>query len=272
MSYVRTRLGRWFYEERGASKRPGDPAILLLHALLFDGRMWKGQVEALSALGRVVVVDGPGHGRSEAPPRFSLEDQADALLDVYAELRVERAVLVGLSWGGMVAMRMALQHPEKVKALALLDALADAAPARQRVRYRLAIAFMRRFGFPPAVVERDVLPLMFSRAYIEAEGPSARSYMRAMAGFERDGLARAMLAVFVKRTAVDGKLGRVRAPTLVLCGSKDRMSPLAKSEAIARGIPGAKLVVLAGAGHMSAIEQPVAVNEQLVPFVRAQLV
>ena len=79
MPYVRTRLGRWFYEERGAAKRPGDPAIVLWHGLLFDGGMWRHQIEPLAALGRVVVFDGPGHGKSEVPPPFSLEDNADAM-------------------------------------------------------------------------------------------------------------------------------------------------------------------------------------------------
>src|SRR4051794_28950889 len=60
MAYVRTRLGRWFYEERGTAKRAGDPPIVLLHGLLFDGGAWRKQVEPLAALGRVIVIDGPG--------------------------------------------------------------------------------------------------------------------------------------------------------------------------------------------------------------------
>jgi pimeloyl-ACP methyl ester carboxylesterase len=68
----------WFYEESG----PNDgPAIVLLHGLFFDGRMWQDQVPALAALGRVVVFDGPGHGRSDVPPSFTLEDHADALAE-----------------------------------------------------------------------------------------------------------------------------------------------------------------------------------------------
>src|SRR5579883_2614545 len=121
MAYMRTRLGRWFYEERGARKRAGDPAIVLLHGLLFDGGMWRGQVEALSAFGRVLVIDGPGHGKSEMPPPFTLEDHVDALMDALTALGVERAVFVGLSWGGMIAMRAALRHKKRVAALALLD-------------------------------------------------------------------------------------------------------------------------------------------------------
>ena len=101
MSYVRTRLGRFFYEERGTPRSAGDPAIVLLHGLLFDGGMWRGQVEALSAVGRVVVIDGPGHGKSEPPPRFMMEEHADALLDALGDLGIARALIVGLSWGGM---------------------------------------------------------------------------------------------------------------------------------------------------------------------------
>src|SRR5690349_7141247 len=110
MAYVRTRLGRWFYEELGETKREGDPTIVLLHGLLFDGGMWRGQLEPLAALGRVLVFDGPGHGKSEEPPRFTLEDHADALaIDAFGELDVDKAILVGLSWGGMISMRAAIQ-------------------------------------------------------------------------------------------------------------------------------------------------------------------
>src|SRR5690349_12906420 len=111
MAYVRTRLGRLFYEERGQARRPGDPAIVLLHGLLFDGGMWRDQIGPLAALGRVIVMDGPGHGKSEPPPRFMLEEHADALIDAFSDMGIDRALVVGLSWGGMLGMRFALQHP-----------------------------------------------------------------------------------------------------------------------------------------------------------------
>jgi 3-oxoadipate enol-lactonase len=271
MPYVRTRLGRWFCEERGVAKRPRDPVIVLLHGFLFDGRMWKGQVEPLSALGRVIILDGPGHGRSEAPPRFSLEDHADAMLDVFAELAVERAVFVGLSWGGMVAMRMGLQHGERVAALALLDTSAERDPPALRVRYRILTAFARRYGLPPVLEDREAAPKLFSDGFRRERPDLVEAYMRAARGFEREGISRASLAVLVKRTEIAHKLAHIHAPTLVMCGSEDRAQPVARSETIARGIPGANLVVIDGAGHMSAIEQPAKVNEHLVPFVRACL-
>lgn len=268
MPYVRTRLGRMFYEERGARKRPGDPSIVLLHGLLFDGGMWRGQIEALAELGRVVVFDGPGHGRSEPPPRFTLEDHADALYDAFGELGIDKAVLVGLSWGGFVAMRLASQHRQKVAAMVLMGTSADAEELRRRVRYRAFIALHRRFGFPPALFEKQIAPLLFADRTIRENPQLLEASFRRANGFDREGIARACLAVAVHRTGVLDKLRKVRVPTLVIVGSEDRSAPVEKAEAIAAALPQASLVVLDGLGHMAPLEDPERVNEALVPFVR----
>ena len=269
MPYVRTRLGRLFYEERGEPRRGGDPAIVLLHGLLFDGGMWRGQVEALSALGRVVVIDGPGHGKSEPPPKFTIEEHADALLDTLGDLDIPRALLVGLSWGGMVAMRLALQHPARVAGLALLDTSAEKEELKKRVRYRAFVAMHRRIGMPYAMFMRDVAPLMFApRTLRERPELVETAYRRAM-GFDREGVARASLAVVVHRSSVLEKLDRIRVPTLVMCGREDGATPPEKSENIARAIPGARLVMLDEVGHMAPLEDPDAVNQHLVPFARS---
>lgn len=267
MAYVRTRLGRLFYDERGRAKRKGNPTIVLLHGLLFDGGMWRGQVEALAALGRVVVFDGPGHGKSEPGPRFTIEDHAHALFDAFHELGIERAICVGLSWGGMLAMRLAIQHPEKVAGLVIMDSSASAEPLTKRLKYRALIAMHRRTGFPHALYDRAVAKLLFSaRARREQPELVRRSYERTM-GFDRSGVSRAGIAVVVHRTDITAKLGRIKAPTLVMCGSEDIAQPPFESEKIAKGIPGAELVLLDGLGHMSALEDPEAVNRHLVPFV-----
>jgi 3-oxoadipate enol-lactonase len=268
MPYVRTRLGRLFYEERGDKRRPGDPAIVLLHGLLFDGGMWREQLEPLAALGRVVVFDGPGHGKSEPPPRFTLEEHADALFDAFGELGIERAVLVGLSWGGMVSMRLARQHPSQVAGLVLMATSADPEALAKRVRYRGLIAMHRRVGTPRGLFDRQIAPLMFSDRTLRERPALLEAALRQTNGFEREGLARACLAVVVHRTSIAAALPGLRVPTLVITGREDRSTPPACAEAIARAIPGARLVLLDGVGHMSALEAPAAVNAELVPFVR----
>lgn len=269
MAYVRTRLGRLYCDEQGETGGPRDPAILLLHGLLFDGGSWRGQIEPLADLGRVVNIDGPGHGRSEPAPRFMLEEHADALIDVLDEFRIDRAILVGISWGGMVAMRFAIQHPRRVAGLALLDTSADAEALPERLRYRALVAIHRRVGVPLSLFDKEIAPRLFAPRTI-AERPELvqAAYRRAM-GYERDGLARAAIAVVVRRRSIVAELSRIDAPALVMCGRHDRSQPPARSETIAKGIRGARLVVLEELGHMSALEGPAQVNAHLVPFVRS---
>ncbi len=271
MPYVRTRLGRWFFEERGAGKAAGAPAIVLWPSLLCDGGMWRGQVEPLSALGRVLVFDGPGHGKSEIPPVFTLEDNADALVDAFDELNVDRAVMVGLSWGGMIGMRLALRHAKRVKALALLDTSADAESSLRAIKYRLMTSYARRLGMPPALAVGQLTPLFFSQRTLAARPELVDRFVRAANGFPREGTARASIAVVVRRTDILGKISAITAPTLVLCGADDRATEVPHSQRIVERIRGSRLVIIQGAGHLSALERPDAVNEELVPFVRAQL-
>jgi 3-oxoadipate enol-lactonase len=270
MSYVRTRLGRWFYEERGKPLREGDPTIVLLHGLLFDGGMWRAQVEPLSRLGRVIVIDGPGHGKSESPPRFTLEDHADALaIDAFSELKIQKSILAGVSWGGMLAMRAAIQHPMRVRAIALLDTSAAAETLDRKIRYRAFIAFVRRYGMPRWFVDREVAPLMFGPQTIASRGEALlQDFSRTVNGFPRDGMARAALAVVVHRRDVTPKLRGIAAPTLVICGRQDRSTPPQRSRELAAKIRDARLEWIDECGHSAPIERPDAVNELVVPFVR----
>src|SRR4029079_34447 len=111
-----------------------DPGVVPPPGLFFGGAMGARLLGALVPLGRVVVVDGPGHGKSEVPPPFSLDDHTRAFVDALDALDIFKTALVGLSWGGMVSMRVALDHPMRVVAMALLDTSADAETLARRVK------------------------------------------------------------------------------------------------------------------------------------------
>ncbi len=269
--YVTTRLGRWFYDEHGQARRPNDPAIVLLHGLLFDGAMWDEQVGPLSELGRVVVIDGPGHGKSEVPPPFSLDDHARALVDALDALGIFKAILVGLSWGGMIGMRVALDNPMRIVALALLDTSAEAEKPLDRVKNRLLNSIFRNVGLPPSLYESQVAPLLFGpKAMRERPDLVARTYSH-VSGFPRLGVSRAVKAVSVERPSILDKVRAISCPTLVLCGRDDAATPPARSEAIVNRLPRATLKYIDGAGHSSTIERPQAVNAALLPFVREHM-
>ena len=133
---------RIFYEESGSS-----PAIVLGHSFFCSGEMWRYQVPALAESHRVIIPDYRGHGRS-SPLRedldvYDLVDDSVALLD---HLGIEEAVWVGLSVGGMTAMRAALRHPERVRALILIDTDADAERTWVKLKSRSMGAGSRLVG------------------------------------------------------------------------------------------------------------------------------
>lgn len=268
--YVSTRLGRWYYREHGSSARRDAPAVVLWSSFLCDGSMWDAQVGPLSELGRVLVFDGPGHGKSELPPPFSLDDNTRALLDACDDLRADRLVMVGLSWGGMLAMRLALLAPERVKALALLDTNAEPERKAHRAKYRVLASLFRRAGMPPTLVARSVAPKLLGKSTLAAHPELVQRLSRDVNGFSREGVYRASKAIF-RRGDIATEIAAIRAPTLVICGEEDVATPPARSRLIADRIPGAKLAMVPGAGHLSALEQPERVNALLVPFVRAAL-
>ena len=228
--------------------------------------MWSAQIAQLAALGRVVALDGPGHGRSESPPRFTLEDFTPTRCSTCSRsLDIGRVVLAGLSWGGngRDATRAPASEPRR-GARAARHERRSPEPLVAKVRYRAFIAFARRVGMPRQFIDAEVAPLMFSKRALAEHPEYVTDFTRAVNAYPRDGLARAALAVIVHRKNIRERLGNIRVPTLVVCGREDRATPPRYSEAIAQGIPGARLVWLDRCGHLSAIEQPRAVNDALV--------
>ena len=269
MGVASTRLGTWRFDEYGSARFPGDPPLVLLHGLMLDRRMWRAQVGALSTLGRVLVLDGPGHGGSESPPPFTLEDHADALAEALDEVRVAKAILVGHSWGGMTALRFALRHRQRLAGLAVVGASADPEPWTRWLKYRLYAAWVHRLGVPRGLAWLDLARIVYGPRARRARRELVPEFVATVRGHSREGLARAGVAV-VDRAPLAAQLPLVAARTLVLCGRDDRTQPLARSEDLARRIPGARLVVLPG-GHTPPVERPEEFNAALVPFLRQLL-
>jgi pimeloyl-ACP methyl ester carboxylesterase len=269
MGRARTRLGEWHYDDYGFPRHPGDPAIVLLHGLMLDRRMWTAQLGGLRALGRVVVFDGPGHGLSDVPPPFTLEEQAEAIADALGTLGIERALLVGHSWGGLAALRFALAHPERTAGLAIIAGSAEPEPALRRLEYHLYLAWVRRFGAPLWFVRARLGAIVYGARARRARPGLVADLHRTVNGHAREGLARAALAV-IDRGGVTGRLYEVKAPTLVAAGRSDRTMEPARSEALARRVPGARLLWVS-CGHTPPVERPDEINAALATFVRRVL-
>lgn len=262
--HVSTRVGSLAVEETGSG-----PPVLLWPSLFTNRTMWRHQRAALEERYRLLLVDPPGHGDS-GPPRddYTLDDCATAAVEVLDAFEIRRATWVGLSWGGMTAMRAAIARPKRVRALALFDTSADREPTKQRLADMVMAAVYRRLGLA-GFLARAIRPLMIGetseRLRPELMDEDVTAHVR---GLEREGVLAAVKAI-IHRDSIVPELPRIACPTLVAVGEEDRATPPRFARAIAEGIPGARLHVIPGAGHLSALEAPDEVNRLLGPFLDA---
>ncbi len=261
---ISTALGQLAVTVTGAGE-----AIVLWPSLLMDRTLWDAQVAALSDGWMTVAIDPPGHGASSPLTRtFTLDECGDVLVEVLDALGIERAHVVGNSWGAMVGGSFAARHPERLGRAVLMNGTASAAPRMQKLQYAALIRMARLLGGIRPPLTGSVL-----RAFL---GPTTRRtrpevVRQVLAIAQRNDVRSAMQAVesVVSRRPDQRRLfGRITAPVLVIAGREDTTFPVAELEEMAASIPGAELVVVEAAAHLVAAEVPDVVNRLISDFLR----
>ena len=251
---------RIHYEVSGSG-----PAVVLGHSLLCDTEMWRGVAPRLAERHRVINVEVRGHRRSTAPAPFSLEDLAGDWLAILDKEGVDRAFLVGLSMGGMTAMRLALRSPARVAGMVLIDSNADPEERGKRAQYAVMAAIYRRFGLVRPLARRTA-SIMLGRTSLRERPHLIDELVETVGRHPREQVTHALQAVF-GRGDLRPRLPEIGAPTLVLVGAEDAATPPSKSEHIRDGIAGARIEVIDGAGHLSALEVPDAIVARVAAFL-----
>lgn len=230
------------------------PPVLLLHGAGGTHLHWPPEVRRLNGQ-RIFALDLPGHGKSDGIGFQSVVDYAQSIAAFIRALKLPPVILVGHSMGGAIALMLALRFPKRVRGLALVGS-----GARLRVSPAILESASNPATFPTAV--QTVINLAF--------GPQAEARLKELA-------AERMLATrssvlhgdFLACDAFDvmEKVNRIKAPTLVLCGSEDKMTPVRYSEFFHETIEESQLHIIPGAGHMVMLEEPQAVAQILLDFL-----
>lgn len=257
--YVRTAVGRL-----GTRLYPGAedrPPVVLSHGIYLDSTLWAGVLPALRDRA-VLTVDGPGHGRSDDPPgTWTLDDHVGALVEVLDQHGLDRVVLVGHSWGGMVSLRLALAHPGRVAGLGLVNTPLTRTRGLSRLGFRAQQALLLTTG-PTRFYGRQAAASLYGPGMLHREP----AYAEAMADRlqQRPGavLARTLSAVILDPSDMVGGLARVTVPTGLVAGASDYVLPAPTRRAVSEAMPGAAVTIVAG-GHISPQEDPVATGEAL---------
>lgn len=240
----------------------GAPPVLLLHGLGSAGGDWLMQFGPLSAAGyRVLAPDLRGFGRSSAPPEVTVPAMAEDMALFLKQIGAVPAHVVGISMGGTVALQLALDHPETVRKLVLVNTFARLRFGLREGLYFLRRSFLARLKGPAGqaeMVAQQVFPrpdqeMMRQNLYrriIQTNPCAYRSAMQSLMRFD-----------------VTARLGELRMPVLVVTGAEDTTVPPPIQSDMARDIPGARHVIVEGSGHGIIADNPDAFNRILLEFL-----
>ena len=249
------------YERVGAG-----PALLLLHGGASDHREWRRQCDALSDEFTVVAWDAPGCGQSSDPPEFfRLPGYADCLAGFVSALGLERPHVLGLSFGGGLALELYRRHPALPQSLILASAYAGwtgslpAEGVEERLRQVLHEADLPADQWAPGW-----LPGLLSE---HAPAGATEELIAIMSDAHPAGM-RVMARAFAEAD-LRNILGRIAVPALLLYGGVDQRIPLSVAEDLHARIPGSRLVVMPGVGHQSNMDAPDLFNHEVRTFLRS---
>lgn len=246
--------------------RGDGPAVLFVHGYPFDRSIWSHQVAALDGYRRIAP-DLRGMGASDAPDLgYSMEIYAADLAALLDVLAVEEVVLCGLSMGGYIAFECLRRWRQRVRGLVLMDTRAEADTAEGR-KARDAAAALARDGGADAVTE-SLLPQVLGRSTRTGASITVERVRGMMSSTPVPGLVGALAAMRDRPDSSPLLAELAGVPTLVMVGEEDALTPPDVARAMADRIPGARLVVIPGSGHLPPVERPVETTRALLEFLR----
>jgi pimeloyl-ACP methyl ester carboxylesterase len=231
--------------------------LLLVHGFPLDARMWRAQVDGLADLRTVLAPDLPGHGGDTSPPAASMDDLARHLAGVLDAAGAEAVDLAGFSMGGYVCFAFHRLFPARVRSLILVDTRAGADSEEGRAGRDALAAAIRERG--PEAARDAMLPKMFSGIPTDWVRDQVDAWMTSQAP---EALVADVLAMRDRPDSTPDLAG-VAVPTTVIVGDGDVITPPEAAAGMVAAIPGARLELIRGAGHLAPVEQPEAVTDAL---------
>jgi 3-oxoadipate enol-lactonase len=249
------------YDDLGKGITP----VIFIHGFPFDKSSWKPQVDFLKETSRVIAYDIRGFGKSMAgEEKASIALFADDLILFMDALQINKAIVCGLSMGGYILLNAVNRYPDRFEALILSDTQCndDSAEAKEK-RYQtikqieeggkteFAASFVQNVFCQESIINKTELVEKIKKIILSTSEETIKGALHSLA----------------QRWETCSSLNKITVPTLILCGSEDKLTPLKKSEFLFHNIPGSILHKIEKAGHLSNLEQPDEFNKHLNSFI-----
>lgn len=252
-----------YYVDVGASDAL---PIVLVHGFPFSHEMWGPQIEALGRKFRVIAYDLRGLGKSGVGDgQYMLEFFVDDLLGLLDYLKIEKAVLCGLSMGGYVTLRFAERNPERIMALILADTQAKADPNEAKLRRAAAIKSVKANGVN--AFAESFMKTVFTQQSITSKNDAVKKIEGIIQSNSSPGICGALLAL-ASRTDTTDALSGIKVPTLILVGEQDALTPPSASQEMHNRISDSEIHLITRAAHMSNLENSEEFNRHVLNFLR----
>jgi 3-oxoadipate enol-lactonase len=247
-----------------------EPAALLWPSLFTDHGMWRHQIPALRHKGfRTLALDPPGHGRSPGPGRrFTMDECAQAVVQVLDASGIRApVVLLGTSWGGFVAPRVALRVPDRVRGQVLFNTSAERGTPLERMKAALLTKLLAVGPLDTITGPMIVSGLLAAETRRDRPGVGL-DLARQFLAWDRSGFIATVGSVLIDRAAVLDSLADVTVPALIVSGQQDRTLPSIHSERIAAKLGNARHVEVPDAAHLVPLEAPREANSLILGFLQ----
>jgi 3-oxoadipate enol-lactonase len=241
----------------------GDgPWLAMSHSLACNIAMWDEQASLLAKRFKVLRYDTRGHGRSEAPRgAYTLEQLADDAKALFDAVGARDVHWVGLSMGGMIGQTLALKYPGTLKSLVLADTTSRYAPeAAPQWAERIRIAESQGMD----ALTEPTIGRWFTAGFRAAKPERVKQVAESIRSTPVPGYVGCCNAI--PKIDLTARLKEIKLPALVIVGEQDPGTPVAMARAIQENLPGAELVIIPNAAHLSNIERPEAFNRALGAF------
>jgi 3-oxoadipate enol-lactonase len=241
--------------------------LVFIHAFALNQTMWQAQVAALKNQYRCITLDLRGFGHSDVVAGTTLMSQmASDVRELMKALEIDKAVLVGLSMGGYVALSFYRYFPEVVRALVLADTRATADAEEARTNRLLSAEKAVREG--AAAIADETTPKLLGDTTINTNPDLVKLVHAIQAANSPEGIAAAQRGMAVRADSTE-LLSQINCPVLIIVGSEDKLTPPREAEVIHQGIPNSQLRVIENAGHLSNLETPDEFNQALAEFLES---
>ncbi len=260
MAFTRSGEITVHYERSGQG-----PPLLLLHGIGSNSASWRQQLQGLSDHYTVLAWDAPGYGQSSdpVPEVMTIRHYADCVRDLLDHQQVDSVYLLGHSWGGIIAQEFCLAFPSYVRALILSDTNRGGGAEPEEIRQRgLQQRLQMVEELSPEQLARQRAPVLLSS---EAPDNVLREAVDIMSQVRPPGYRSA--AISMSEADHGELLSRIQAPTLLIWGEQDTVTPLSEGRTIQSAIAGAKLEVIPAVGHLCYLERPHEFNQILKNFL-----